>query len=519
MIFLADVFNLMNREAEMNQKYTVKKILIRYITGMAFLSFILGSCSYEFPEPEGNIEPGALKGPVLFAGDDFMAGFMDGALYREGQQNGVAGILGSAFSVSGIDTLIQADIYAENGYNEYASDSAEIRGRYVSVYETNNPEPVMKTLPGDPITDFEGDKSLPNDLSVPFLRSYQFDLAVIDDNPYFDRIIAAPGTQSLLQQGAGHDPGVFILWFGMTDLLNYAVSGGAGDTLPSMDPSLIGENDLTPVPVFRSAIENLVSVLMQNPEAHGIVFNLPDINDLPFFYYYSYDFMKLTGSQLGLARTFWAEFNDAVAQNNMIPGNPKRPFIDFNDNGYTAYPQPLIVLDASLPDATYPDNRPLPKVRNLKEGEWVLMDIPVDKMEQGYGWLIPVEEKYYLSAPEVKALQNRAREFNDVIADIANMYAGRILVVDIASEIHKIAETGKLDGWGSAISSEEFDYDGVPLTARLGLNSIYSLDGLHFNQRGCAWISETAINNMNDYFHSAFPAIDVNNHKGNVPIY
>mgnify|MGYP000353679931 CR=1 FL=1 len=267
-----------------------------------------------------DIHSGSLSpGQVVFIGDDYLAGFMDGALYREGQQHGISEILSGTLSQGGMESLVQADIGSEKGYNEYASDSASIRGRYISVLTGIDPEPMITTLPGEIPGDYTGDRSLLNDLTVPFLKSFQFDMSNVIGNKYLSRILENPGSLSLISQAGNRQPETFVLWVGMTDLLNYAVSGGMGDTLPPSDPGLIGKTDLTPLPVFRFVLENMVSILLTNPEANGTIFTLPSFDDLPFFYYYTYDFMKLTGAQLGLARTFYADFNDAVLQNNMTP--------------------------------------------------------------------------------------------------------------------------------------------------------------------------------------------------------
>ncbi|NOY37164.1 MAG: hypothetical protein GXO83_06275 [Chlorobi bacterium] len=482
---------------------------------------LLAGCRYEFPAPAKNADSGDLSlKSVIFVGDDYLSGFMDGALYSEGQQHGISAILAGTFGDAGMEAFVQADIGAVNGYNFYVSDSGNIKGKYVLVYaEPIDQEPVITVLPGEPVEDYNGDKTLVTDLSIPFLKSFQFGWQTVPDNIYYPRIAANPGTFSLLDQVAIHHPETFVLWMGMSDLLGYAVSGGAGDSIPVSSPRLFGPDDLTPVAVYRTALEEVVSALLVEPQAKGVIFTLPSFEDLPFFYYYSYDFMKLTGSQLGLANTFYADFNNAVLINNMTSGNPQRPFIGFNDNGYTQYPQSLVVTDYSLPDAYYPDGIPLPKIRNLAEGEKLLLDIPVDKITQGYGWLVPVEEKYYLNLAQVRTLQNRVVAYNQAIEDVAAMYPGRLAVADIRETIHNIAETGKLNGWGKPSSSEEYHFDGVPLTGRLGLNSIFSLDGLHFNQRGSAYVSFLAVKAINDAFGASLSLVDVNDFKGNIPRY
>ena len=501
------------------QEYSGIQNIRSYVAFLIFGLVSLAGCTYEFPEVDQQMNTGSLQGPVIFIGDDYAAGFMNGALYHEGQQNGLSAILGSVMAKADIDTVVQALINGSAGFNPYASDSLQMAGRYVLTYQAGQNEPIRQTLPGETVEPFTGDKTGINDLTIPFLKSFETDQLNITGNPYALRILEDPATTTLLQQAVAHQPTTYVLWLGMTDVLNYAVTGGGGDSLPSINPLLVAEDDMTPIPLYRTAMENLISTLMQNPAASGIILTLPQVSDLPYFYYYPYDFMKLSGAQLGLARTTYSAFNDAVEQNNMTPGNPKRPYIGFNDNGFTPYPQPVVVQDNTLPDAYYPDSTPLEKIRNLKEGELLLLDFPVDRMEQGYGWLIPAEEQYFLSLSEVQSINARVDAFNQILEELAGMYPGRILVVDIGEMIHDLSETGKLDGWGTPNSSEQYSFEGVPLQARMELNSIFSLDGLHFNQRGCAWLAEHVVTEMNAFFSARLPHVDVNNYKGNVPEY
>ncbi|GAG85851.1 unnamed protein product, partial [marine sediment metagenome] len=94
-------------------------------------------------------------------------------------------------------------------------------------------------------------------------------------------------------------------------------------------------------------------------------------------------------------------------------------------------------------------------------------------------------------------------------------YSDRLVVVDLNSIIHEISMTGKIDAWGQISTQEQFDFNGVPLGARLGYNSIFSLDGLHFNPRGSAFVANWFIQNINDNFGSNIPLIDINQYVGN----
>ncbi|MFN2126490.1 MAG: SGNH/GDSL hydrolase family protein, partial [Anaerolineales bacterium] len=176
-----------------------------------------------------------------------------------------------------------------------------------------------------------------------------------------------------------------------------------------------------------------------------------------------------------------------------MPEDQKRPLISFNDNGVTLYPQPIVVIDESLPDAFYPDGKPLEKFRQLNEDEMALFSITDAMVESGMGSLIPINEEFYLNQKQISDLKERVFEFNRILNSLAQKYPDRITLVDIASPVKKIADTGKYDSWGFVVSEEIVYFEGVPLEGGLDLNSIFSLDGIHFNQRGNAFIANAFI--------------------------
>jgi hypothetical protein len=485
-----------------------------------FLLMLLTGCEYEFPSTEREYSPGTLDlSSFVAVGDDYLAGFMDGALYTEGQQNGVSAIVADVLRQSGLEDFPRADICSANGMNVYDHRGDGIRGRYVLRYPDNQAEePEITTLQGEEIPPYEGDVTAIRDLTIPFLKVWQVDEPSLLQNKYYERM-ALPAPEDLLTSRIRSlQPTSFLLWIGMSDIMGYAVSGGMGDTLLTggADP---GSTDLTPLDLFREKVDRLTEALLAVPESKGVIVTLPAFDDFPFFYYYAYDFIKLPGEKLPLARSMYKEFNEAVTASNQHPANPKRPYIDFNDNGYTPYPQPVVVHDSTLPDAYYPDGRPLEKYRQLQEGEMVLMSLPREMLQYGLGSLIPLGEQYYLNARQVSALRRRVEDFNTVLREKAAAYPGRLALAEVGEALHHVAMTGKLNGWGKPQSEEIPAVDGVPLQARLELYSIYSLDGLHLNSRGNAWIANMIVKATEQAFGSQLPPVDVNNYKGNVPLH
>ncbi|TNF44911.1 MAG: hypothetical protein EP310_02570 [Bacteroidetes bacterium] len=484
-----------------------------------FICLTIFSCSYDFPEkyeysPKdlGEIN---LEKPV-FAGDDYLAGLMDGALYSRGQQNSVASIISSQFKLVSKTELIQPEINSENGLNLYTSIQNEIVGKWIYEFsETSGDVPQMKLTKGEQIADFRGDINKINDLSVPVLRMNQVNSTELSANPFFKRIASSP-VNSYTAEVVQRNPTFVVLWLGMNDILDYAIHGAVGN--PDSDENSVGSNrNMTSVENFRSNLIELTGELLRNPDCKLVIGNLISIKSLPFFYSQPYNGLFLDNDELLKASAKYTRFNEAVAiYNRTVPEELKRPFIDFYDNGYNMSPQPLVVIDNLLPDAFYPDGKVLEKYRQLNQNEMVFYNVTGEMLEMGYGSTIPISKQYYLNEKDIELIEQRISDFNAVFAEMSNVHPERIVIADIKSLVEPVAETGKTDAWGNPLNKEIFYFDGVPVEGSLGINSIFSLDGLHFNPRGNAFAANGFIEAVNRGFGANFPMVDINKYIGNV---
>ena len=478
------------------------------------------ACTYEFPDTDIILDSGSANfTKFICIGDNFTSGFMNGALYTEGQKNSIGSMIARQLEEATGGAFPQADISAENGYNLFSSDSNNVYGKFISTYVSPASEdPIIITLPGELPTDYTGDKNQLRDFSIPFLKSYQVDQPDLSSNLYYDRIAINPGSSTLIEQVSASSPNFFVFWVGMYDALHFAVSGGMGEYDPLSDPDLLNDNDLTPEDVFENSIRQMVSTLLTNQQTKGVVVNLPSFDDLPFFYYYQYDFVTLTNAQKGVAQQHYFTFNKAVILHNQIPDIDPRPYIDFNDNGLTLYPQPVVVIDDSLSDGVDLYGNPLPKYRQLLPGEMVLLSIPSDQVAYGLGSIIPLEKKYYLNPFEIHKLRVAINTFNDVLSQIVAENPDRLALADLNTTIEELAATGRVDSWGIPDSFQNFFQDGLPIRADLSMNSIFSLDGLHFNQRGNAYVANLIIEAINLHFGSNISSLEVNQYLGNTVV-
>jgi hypothetical protein len=225
----------------------------------------------------------------------------------------------------------------------------------------------------------------------------------------------------------------------------------------------------------------------------------------------------LAENKLGRARAKYYEFNQAaIVHNRNATEERQRPLIDFFDNGVNPHPQPLVVTDNSLPDAFYPDGTPLEKFRQLSEKEMVLLNISRKMIDDGFGWLMPLEEQHYLKEDKIQELSIMVDAYNSAISQLVGQYSDRVTLVDIKTGVLPISESGKTDAWGDPINSNIVYFNGVPVEGSLGLNSIFSLDGLHFNQRGNAFVANAFIRQINKAYNAQIPLANINDYIGNI---
>jgi hypothetical protein len=489
---------------------------IKFLILLLLLSF-LGGCEYEFPEKKlpSETDLGEIDAEkVVVIGDGWMAGVMNGALYQSGQQNSLGALIaGKLNAVSGKE-LKQATIESENGYNFYESNSQNIYGRWVYQFTNRQQEvPERRLTSGTKPGAFQGDKTELTDLSVPGLKTTQIDDARLAESPYFERISTSSG-KTYLDEISAANPSFAIVWLGMTDVLGFAANGAVNQT--ENQDYLTPFGSLTSVEQFSSGFSKLINELLQRTDCKIIVGNLISIKYLPYFHKRKYNSLFLGNAKLGATMAYYRKFNDAVeAWNRSVPPEKQRPFIGFFDNGYYPHDQSFVAIDSSLPDATYPDGSPLEKIRKLQPDEVVLYNFTDEMIDNGYGSVVPLSERNYLTASDAAIIEDRITAFNVVITDLVAENPTRIVLADLNSLARKVAEVSETDAAGNLMSGETIYFKGVPVEGLLGINSIYSLDAMHYNQRGNAWVANEFIKMINRKFNARISTIDINVYTGN----
>jgi hypothetical protein len=467
-----------------------------------FKSIFIG-CSYEFPsEPKNYSFGNADFVKFVIVGDEFSSGYMDGALYDEGQANSIPAIIaGQLLEVRKI-YYNQPNINSMNGYNERASQNDQIKGRFVYSYSTRDTIfPSIESTLGELPTPYSGEKSLLNNFSVPGIKIFQTLDSRLVDNIYFARFALYPGESSVLSDAMFSEPTFLLLWLGNNDVLNYAMQGATGNNNPDQHPDQIGKTDLTPQEIFEQSFDEVMSYIEQNSNCQVLVINLPNFLFFPYFTAIPYNFLIVTNEERKYLTDFYRGFNEAIYLYNFgRPTEERRSFIDFPEDRLT---HSIVIEDESLPDVFYSDGTPIPKIRQIEQNELVLLSIPRDRIRTpGLGTTIGVPDEYILQEMEISELEDRITSFNIIISNMVQKYSSMVTLIDMFSIVREFLFSRTV-------------VDGVPLYPTMELNGAFSLDGVYFNQRGNAFLANKIVMHLNDRFDARIPYVDVNNFRGN----
>ncbi len=145
--------------------------------------------------------------------------------------------------------------------------------------------------------------------------------------------------------------------------------------------------------------------------------------------------------------------------------------------------------------------------RLMKENELVTFifstvsdSVPI-WLEQGRG----IPDQYILTEDEIAVVEQRVTDFNNIISAAANANSDRVGFVDINSIFYSLAKENNpssLNGIGA----------NATISPPFGL---FSLDGVHPNGRGSAFIANKVIEAINSKFSANIPKVNENDFHGN----
>lgn len=513
-----------------------KKIVVALI----FAGLAVAGCDSEYdslvdanadrnPIPETEVE--ASQGEADFTnyvaiGNSLTAGFMDGALYNNGQRFSMAALISAQFEATGApSTFNQPDINSVNGFNTLANTgNGQVLGRFKLDTSIPGPSP---TVNGDSIEPYTGETSSLNNFGVPGIQLGQ--LLTPDTgnpsspafNPFYARFASAPGSSTILEDVISSNPTFFTLWIGNNDVLGYATGGASNPGL------LTDRND------FEIRFQAVIGSLMQQTEAKGVVANIPPILGAPYFRAVGYNVIEFdesdqaTVDQLNAAFSGFNQVLDGIVQ---FPGHSQA---DANRRKvqYSLGSNPILIHDPNLenieqkmrqlaavnPDLSNDDvDRLLPfmQARPIQEGELVLFPAATvlgtladpGNPTSVRGVAVPLENRYTLTFEQLTEVEVERQAFNQAISSIveANENSQRLALYDTNEPASAFSDIFGLDGSAPGIT-----VDGVDLSPDFSPNGVFSTDGVHPNARGNAILANEFLRVIEAEFNAAIPKIDV----------
>ncbi len=450
-----------------------------------------GALSVPAPPPEVPATSGdADFTNYVSLGNSLTAGFMDGALYNRGQQNSFPSLLAGQMAQA-VDNASQGfnqpDINSENGFFGFGPGGV-VLGR-LKLNSQSLPQP---TVPGDVPGPYTGDKSQLNNFGVPGILLGQLLIPETGNpqspafNPLYARFATAPGQSTILTDALATQPTFFTLWIGNNDVLGYAVSGATNESIFT-DPQTFGF-------LYGQALGALAQ-----SGAQGVVANIPNVTDIPYFKLVPNNALELSAAEAAQLNQGYTLFNGAVAQYNSIPNLPedqKRPTISFQEGANL-----FVIRDEDLPQVPG-----LPSIRHMTAEELVGLTIPQDSVLYWHTGVVDpanpqpgepdlsalgVPSQYILTTNEISEVTARTQELNQIIAQTVAQYDEDMVLLDMNSVFADFASNGVARYYGVTLDP------GVapPFGA-------FSLDGVHPNARGYAYVANLFIDAINAKFGS-----------------
>jgi hypothetical protein len=255
------------------------------------------------------------------------------------------------------------------------------------------------------------------------------------------------------------NPTFVMVWIGASDVYNYAFAGGIGDV------GGLNTFDITPVDTFEAAI-NYIFDGISGAGQKGIVLNIPDLQDIPYFTTLPYNGLKLSATQA----------NDL---NAISP-----PGISFSAGNNA-----LVIAEATGG-----------VVRQVKRGEYILNIINTDSVNCS-GWGTPqkpIPANYVLDSVEVSKIENRIAIFN---ADLRNAAINKGFAFFDFKRFLNSLKNG-------------YSFSGVSASSSMFYGGAISLDGFHLTARGNALITNECIKAINTKYKSNLPFVNSVDYSG-----
>lgn len=443
------------------------KRTILYIS--AIFLVVLSSCELE-PEEYGYSKGSADFSTTIFMGNSLTSGFRDGDLFLSGQEESFPSMIAHQLKSAGyIKEFKQPIMPNEFGFgNRLELGSSTDCNGVVSLGPIPYHEDVMIS---QSLTSIADDGPFQN-LGVPGAEVQHLLYSGYDAlNPYYERWVSAPNVP-IIQEATSQEPTFVVMWIGNNDVLGYAMSGGASD-----------EDTITSQSNFAGAY-SLIMQQLDLTATGGVLLNIPDVTSTAFFTTVPYNALDIDEETAIALNAGYADYN-AGASSLGLPG------MSFGE-GKNA----LVIADDN------PIYEAVGGIRQIKEGELVLLTVPQDSIKCHYwGSMVPIPDKYVLTEDEMANIQVATEAFNSTISSMAQQYGWGL--ADVNEMLNDIAANGLRIG-------------GQSFSTTFVSGNLFSLDGIHLTGKGYAIVANKIIGTINSKYGANLPQVNVNDYSGNV---
>ncbi|MFT5913608.1 MAG: lysophospholipase L1-like esterase [Bacteroidia bacterium] len=411
-------------------------------------------------------------------GNSLTAGYADGGLYLEAQQQSYPSILASKFSLAGGGEFKQP-LTTENGIEGYLS--------IASFSSTGTPN-ITRITPGafDPATGGPF-----NNIGVPGIRVLDIDIAGYGNpaaNPYFARILLGTGqalTTTYLDVVTASNPTFFTNWMGNNDVLGYATSGGIEEGTGSPAGSYIGA--ITPVAAFEFKYKALITALTANG-AKGAVATIPNVTDIPYF---TTAANLLRGNGVPL---------DSFPLSPQLAGGLNAIYAA---NGYTWDGEPFVAGMNTF--AVVTQGKVVKKLD--PENDLILLPITAiaGQFATGLGTGVaatfsakPIPDQFVLDAEEVARAKKAVSAYNNIIK---------------AEARNKGLALWDANAFFADFVKNGFVTSNVTLSASFISGGAFSLDGVHATPRGYALVAQKFLDAIEAKYSTVLPEVRIQEYR------
>jgi|SRR5690554_3542186 len=429
---------------------------------------------------------------MVAVGNSLTAGYQSNALSKSGQINSIPNILAEQLKNAGGGAFKQPLLTGKAGEIGAGTDLI-LQGKVVPALSLTmstdckgktslGPKVIKAPYLYDGTNGFKGSVAAAgpyNNVGVPGAKLTHLNFAgYAAANPYFARFTTSP-SQTVIENAMMSNHTFFTLWIGNNDVLTYALSGGDE-----------GGDNITSAGVFTALYKQTLDSLTKNGQK-GVLANIPNITDIPFFTTIPYKGAVVERQQdLDALNAAYGPYNaglDQVVQQNPAfetEANLRKINFQLGANAF-------IILDNTLTDLS---GNGLPSIRQIKAGELITLRTPQDSLKcAGWGTSKPIPGNYTLIKSEVDDIVNAVGAYNNIIKTEAQSRG--LAFVDANKRLRELKK-------GIVIS-------GISFNSEMVTGGAFSLDGVHPSNRGYAVLANDFIDAINSTYGAAVPKVNV----------